>query len=103
MAMGSLKSKFIIKEVAWQSKDLRKKNHQDNTNRPQPKSFVDYAWFCIRTNNVGALIKGYWALCKIYIFVYARFVLRCHYCRKKKLDNKKILNINRPIEVHKKS
>lgn len=48
-------------------------------------------------------MKGYWALSKIYIFVYARFFLRCHYCRKKKLDNRKILNINRPIEEKTKS
>lgn len=48
-------------------------------------------------------MKGYWALSKIYIFVYARFFLRCHYCRKKKLDNRKILNINRPIEEKSKS
>lgn len=52
-------------------------------NRPLPKSFKDYALFCIKTNNVSALVKGLFKLWKIYIFSYARFVLRCHYCRKK--------------------
>lgn len=98
--MASLKSKFIEKEIEWQNKDLRTKNKEIG-NRPLPKNFIDYAWFCIRTNNVGALMKGYWALSKIYIFVYARYILRCHYCRKKKLNPKKILHLDRAHDDYK--
>lgn len=48
-----------------------------------PKSFKDYALFCIRTNNIEALLKGYLSLFKIQFMIYSRCVLRCHRCRKK--------------------
>jgi hypothetical protein len=91
--MAKLKSKFIEKEVEHQSQELRKKNKAIG-DRPLAKNFIDYAKFCIMTNNFGALMKGYWKLSKIYILVYSRYILRCHYCRKRKLDNKKFLNMN---------
>jgi len=80
--MYRLKSKFIEKEVEWQSTQLRMKNEQIRS-RPLPKSFKDYAIFCIKTNNVEALMKGLYKLGKIYFYSYARYLLRCHYCRKK--------------------
>ena len=49
--MSRLKSKFIEKEVEGQSSQLRMKNEQIR-DRPRPKSFMDYALFCIKTNNV---------------------------------------------------
>lgn len=95
--MARLKGKFIEKEVEQQSQELRKKNTAIS-DRPIAKNFLDYAKFCIMTNNFGALMKGYWKLSKIYFLVYSRYVLRCHYCRKKQLDKRKILNMNTPKE-----
>ena len=69
--MAKLKSKFIEKEVEHQSQELRKKNKAIG-DRPLAKNFIDYAKFCIMTNNFGALMKGYWKLSKIYILVYSR-------------------------------
>jgi hypothetical protein len=86
--MSRLKSKFIEKEVEGQSTQLRMKNEHVR-NRPLPKSFKDYAIFCIKTNNVWALLKGLLKLSKIYFLSYLRWVLRCHFCRKKQ---KKIVN-----------
>jgi hypothetical protein len=91
--MSKLKSKFIEKEVEQTSKELRKKN-KSISDRPLAKNFSDYAKFCFMTNNLGALLKGYWKLCKIYILVYSRYILRCHYCRKRKIDSRKLLNMN---------
>jgi len=59
--MYRLKSKFIEKEVEQYNTQKRTKGG-DNKNRPQPKSFYDYAIFCIRTNNVSALSKGLYKL-----------------------------------------
>lgn len=61
--MSRLKSKFIQKEVEQQSTQLRTKN--TDKHRPLAKSFKDYAIFCIRTNNVSALMKGCIRLLKI--------------------------------------
>lgn len=63
-AMSWLKSKFIQKEVQQQSRLYRTK-HTEIKNRPMAKSFKDYALFCIRTNNIDALVKGYLSLIKI--------------------------------------
>lgn len=81
-AMQRLKNKFIEKEVEQQSTHWRNKNDQTRS-RPLPKSFKDYALFCIRTNNKEALFKGLWKLSLIYLNSYSRYFLRCHYCRKK--------------------
>jgi hypothetical protein len=81
--MSRLKSKFIEKEVEQQSTQWRNKNDQTRS-RPLPKSFKDYALFCIRTNNRDALVKGLYKLSIIYFTSYFRYFLRCHYCRKKK-------------------
>ena len=64
-------------------------------NRPQPKNFYDYAMFCIKTNNVHALSKGLYKIVKIYVYCYARWLLRCHYCRKK--QNSKLINLNQAV------
>jgi hypothetical protein len=80
--MQRLKNKFIEKEVEQQSTQWRMKNDQTRS-RPLPKSFKDYAVFCIRTNNKEALFKGLWKLSRIYLYSYSRYFLRCHYCRKK--------------------
>lgn len=56
-----------------------------------PKSFKDYAIFCIRTNNIEALLKGYWSLLKIQFMIYSRYILRCHLCRKKRTDPSKMI------------
>ena len=81
-AMYRLKSKFIEKEVEYQSTHWRMKN-ETTRSRPLPKSFRDYALFCIKTKNQMALFKGLYKLTKIYIYGYARWTLRFHYCRKK--------------------
>ena len=99
-AMQRLKSKFIEKEVEHHSTQLRMKN-ENIRNRPLPKSFKDYALFCIRTNNVEALVKGLYKLTKIFLFSYARWLLRCHYCRKKK-NVKWIQNIDTKHEKYRK-
>ena len=85
-----LKSKFIQKEVQQSSTSLRTKNTEIR-GRPMPKSLKDYAIFCIKTNNVQALVKGYMSLVKIWFRSYARYILRCHYCRKKKPHQAKII------------
>mmetsp|Transcript_37504 Transcript_37504/g.57447 ORF Transcript_37504/g.57447 Transcript_37504/m.57447 type:complete len:100 (+) Transcript_37504:1588-1887(+) len=85
--MYRLKTKFIEQEVEQQSSKLRMKNDQTRS-RPLPKSFKDYAIFCIRTNNVEALLKGLVKLGKIYFYQYARWLLRCHYLRKKQNNSK---------------
>ena len=88
--MNLLKSKFIQKEVQQQSTSLRTKN-TELRGRPMPKSFKDYAIFCIKTNNVQALVKGYMSVLKIWLQSYTRYILRCHYCRKKKPGQAKII------------
>jgi hypothetical protein len=80
-AMYRLKSKFIEKEVEHQSTELRSKNEKIR-NRPMAKNFKDYALFCVKTNNVQALTRGLYKLARINFYTYARWALRCHYCRK---------------------
>ena len=69
---------------------MRTKNTEIR-NRPLPKNLIDYAIFCIRTNNVQALLKGYFKLFKIYVNNYTRYILRCHPCRKKHSGPKIVL------------
>lgn len=80
-----LKSKFIQNEVEQQSSHVRIKN-KESCNRPQAKNLIDYAIFCIKTNNVSALFKGYMSLLQIQVILYSRYFLRCHCCRKKRPD-----------------